>query len=315
VVEATNLPRSIFFHGGKSAGKNKASALATAAAAIFVETEWSAIEREIADVGFLRLAEASLLFSCVDSDLARLEIAYISAKLRVPVVDGGLGRQNYSHGRVTYFPGLPDQACYGCMLSAGKRRELLELWQATLRPCNPASEADAELVSTPTMAGIVGCIQAEIGLRCFFQAADGVPCPSRSIEIQIHPARRMDDFTVPVSADCPFHRGDEVLTPLPRADSTFAELLDSAGAEAVVLDWPVCVEAKCTDCGKAWSPMLRLAALRRRGSCPACGSRSFLELQTIRAIGPDSAWLRQTPSALQLPADHLFSLRPRGGTL
>jgi adenylyltransferase/sulfurtransferase len=316
VVEATNLPRSIFFHGGKNIGQNKASALAMAAAAVFAETEWRAIDREIADVGFQRLADARLLFSCVDSDLARLEIAYISTRLRVPVVDGGLGRQNYSHGRVTYFPGLPDQACYGCMLSARKRRELLELWQATLRPCNPDDEAaDTDLVSTPTMAGIIGCIQAEVGLRSLFQAADGVPSSSRSMEIQIHPARRMEDFAVPVSADCPFHRADQVLTALPRADATFEELLDGSGGDAVVLDWPICVEAKCMDCGKEWSPVLRLAALRRRGSCPACGSRSFLELKTLHAIGRDSAWLRQTPSGLQLPADHLYSVRPRGGTL
>ncbi len=178
VVEASNLPRSIFFCGRETAGQNKAAALVAAAGRMFPETQWTAIGTEIADVGFQKLADANLLFSCVDSDLARLEMAYISARLRVPMVDGGLGRQNYSHGRVTYFPATANQACYGCMLSPTKRRELLELWQSTLRPCAPESDAgDSELVSTPTMAGIIGCIQVEFGLRSFYEGGRTCVCP------------------------------------------------------------------------------------------------------------------------------------------
>jgi len=312
-VEATNLPRSIFFCGGKTIGQNKAHALAAAAAALFPDTQWAAINREIADVGFQCLADAKLLFSCVDSDLARLEIAYISSRLRIPVVDGGLGTRNYSHGRVTFFPGNLDHACYGCMLSPRKRRELLELWQATLRPCSLENgSAEMELGSTPTVAGVVGCVQVELGLRSYFDFKDGRSAAARSLEIQIHPARRMDEFSIPVSTDCPFHHCEGALIPLPRGNATFEELLDSAGAQAVVLDWPICVEARCMDCGREWPANLRLAALRRRGRCPACGSRNVLELQTIRTIGRESAWLRQTPSALQLPADHLYSVRGLG---
>jgi molybdopterin/thiamine biosynthesis adenylyltransferase len=312
VVETTNLPRSIFFWGEKAVGRNKASALAEAATGIFPQTCWAATQCEIADVGFQCLSDAALLFSCVDSDLARLEIAYISKKLRIPTADGGLGRQNYSHGRVTYFPGAANQACYGCMLSPTKRCELLELWQATLRPCGPGSEGiENELISTPTMAGIVGAIQVEVGLRSLFQAENGTPASSRSLEIQIHPARRMEDFAIPVSTDCPFHRDETYLTALPRPDATFEELLNTARADTVLLDWPICVEARCMDCEKLWSPMQRLAALRRRGGCPVCGARKILELETIRAIGRDSSWLKVTPSALQLPADHLYSVLRR----
>ncbi len=312
VVEATNLPRSIFFWGEKAIGRSKASCLADAAAGIFPETCWAAVPCEIADVGFQRLQDAALLFSCVDSDLARLEIAYISQKLQMPTADGGLGRQNYSHGRVTYFPGAPNQACYGCMLSPRRRRELLELWQATLHPCSlPDDDLENELISTPTMAGVVGGIQVEVGLRNLFQAKQGHSESSRSLDIQIHPARRMEDFAIPVSSDCPFHQQEMCLKTLPHPDATFAELLDAARADTVLLDWPICVEAKCMACGKLWSPMQRLAVLRRRGCCPVCGTRKTLEVQTIRAIGRDSSWLRATPSALQLPADHLYSVTRR----
>jgi molybdopterin/thiamine biosynthesis adenylyltransferase/DNA-directed RNA polymerase subunit RPC12/RpoP len=312
VVESSNLPRSIFFSGGKSIGQNKAHGLVVPARDLFPDTHWSAIGSEIADVGFRRLANASLLFSCVDSDLARLEIAYISSRLLIPVADAGLGTRNYSHGRMTYFPGTPEQACYSCMLTPTKRRELLELWEATLRPCTQGSgDADEEIGSTPTMAGIVGGIQVELGLRNHFEEKPGIPKQARSFEIQIHPARRIDEFVIPVSAECPFHHCEEQLYPMPRPDATFEELLDATAGEAVILDWPICVEARCSDCGRAWSPMLRLAALRRKGRCPACGSRQVLEMQTIRTVVRESPWLQQAASALQLPADHLYSVQRR----
>ena len=306
VVELSNLPRSIFFAGGDSVGQNKAHALVESAAVFFPDTDWTAIGSEIADIGFGRLTCASLLFSCVDSDLARIEIAYISGKLQIPVVDGGLDAGNFSHGRVTCFAGAPDCACYGCMLTPRKRRELLELWQATLRPCMPGTNAG--LGSTPTMAGIVGCVQAELGLRTLFEVKDGGRPSTRSYEIQIHPARRMEEFTIPICPDCPFHGEPERLCALPRENATLVDLLDDVEGETIVLDWPICVAARCSDCGKEWAPMLRLAALRRSGRCPACASSQVLELETIRTIGRDSPWLRCTPSALQLPADHLFTV-------
>jgi len=315
-VEASNLPRSVFFAVAKSVGRNKAEALAATAQDLFRDTQWAAIPSEIADVGFQRLAGVSLFFSCVDSDLARLEIAYISRKLRIPVIDGGLGNRNYSRGRVTYFPAGPDYACFGCMLAPKRRRELLERWQANLRPCYPESaDADPVLPSTPTMAAIVASLQVELGLRAFFDTQsdtikDRSSC-SRSFEIEIHPARRLEEFSIPVSADCPFHQCDEILSALPAQNSTFEELFNNAGGEAVVLDWPICVEARCTECGHQWPPMLRLAALRRRGRCPACGSSQVLELEIIYAIGRDSPWRQKPPAALQLPADHLYSVQRR----
>lgn len=308
VVDATNLPRSSFFAGGKSIGQNKARALAGRAEDLFPGTSWVPIGKEIADVGFQVLAKSNLFFSCVDSDLARLEIAYISRRLNVPVVDGGLSTQNFSHGRVTFFSGCLNQACYGCMLSARKRRELLELWQATLRPCAPG-DMNIEAGSTPTMAGIVASMQVEFGLRNFFEAAQGTPATSRSYEIQIHPQLRLETFLIPASADCSFHESTGELMAIPDQHSTFGDLLDSISDERLILDWPVCVEARCIDCGKQWQPMLRLAVLRRRGCCPECGSTHVLELQTVQTIGHDSPWLRSTPAALQLPADHLYTVQ------
>jgi molybdopterin-synthase adenylyltransferase len=310
MVEPSNLPRSIFFCRGNAIGRKKACVLAEAAAEMFPDTAWSAIEAEIADVGFQNLVGASLLFSCVDSDLARVEIAYISTKLQIPVCDAGLGRMNYSHGRVTFFPGAAGKACYACMLTPGKRRERLQWWHATLRPCGSGNSlAEADSVSTPTMAAIVGSLQVEFGLRGLFESEAGIAAACRSLEVDIHPTRWITEFTVPVSSDCPFHEFNESLHPLTSEDSTFEELLNSTSSDALMLDWPICTEAKCVACSWSWSPMQRLAALRRKAECPSCRSRQVIEQKIIRTIGRDSTWLHCPPSALQLPARHLYSVQ------
>jgi hypothetical protein len=227
------------------------------------------------------------------------------------MVDGGLGGQNHSHGRVTYFPGIARTACYGCMLSPRTRRELLELWRATLRPCSPeVGPGEGNLASTPTMAAIVGAIQVDFGLRNFFGIREGTPPKTTTLEVRLGPEHWMSEFTTPASDCCPFHKwGEQTLRPLPRPECTIDEFLNHTAAECLVLDWPICVEAECLVCRNRWSPMLRLAALRRRGSCPVCGSKSFLELQTIRDIARGSTWAGRRASALGLPLDHLHTLQ------
>jgi molybdopterin-synthase adenylyltransferase len=307
-VESNNLPRSIFFWGDKTIGQSKAAVVASAASSLFPDTRWTPLDREIADVGFQKISETNLLFSCVDSDAARLEIAYISMKLGVPVADAGLGQRNPSSGRVTYFPGQDERACFGCMLRPSKRREMLELWEATLRPCIASDSDAADLVSTPTMSGVIGCIQVDFGLRSLFENPSGGTLSSRSLELQIHPMRDLREFTIPVSAECPFHNLDKELHALPRPDSTFEELLDSTSANALTLDWPICAYAKCGKCGHEWAPMLRLAAFRRR-RCPSCKSQDLREQKIVRSIARGSHLLNLNPGALQLPGDHLYTLQ------
>src|ERR1035441_4583883 len=99
-VEPSNLTRSIFLRGA-APGSGKAVSVAASAAALFPDTRFIALAAEIADVGFGLVSEAHLLFGCVDSDLARLELAYVSTRLHRPVCDAGLGAPHYSHGRVS----------------------------------------------------------------------------------------------------------------------------------------------------------------------------------------------------------------------
>jgi adenylyltransferase/sulfurtransferase len=308
-VESSNLTRSVLFRNADYEGRNKAAALVDAATPLFPDTGYSAIEAEIADVGFGRFSKADILFSCVDSDLARLEIAYLATKLGIPVADAGLGAPNHAHGRVSWFPGKSG-ACFGCKLTPRKRRDLLTFWDATVRSCSEA-RVDVQRSSTPTMAAVIGSLQVEMGLRW---RLEGRSC-SVTFEMSLEGTPRSDYFRTPISGSCPFHeRAEELLVALPAPDSTLGDVLASVETPAgttvfLILDWPICSRARCLHCASEWAPMQRVARLRRRPVCPFCGSGSILEQESIRSISRNSPWARQAPSALGLPEDHRYTVR------
>jgi molybdopterin-synthase adenylyltransferase len=313
-AEPSDLSRSPLLRGTNAVGRNKAAVLADFARGLFPDTVITGIGKEIADVGFQELALADLLLGCVDSDLARLEIAYISTQLDVPVVDGGLGAPEYSRGRVSFFPGTL-AACFSCRLTQQRRRELLTIWEAASRPC--WLEADGldrpSYPSTPMMAAVVGALQVELGLRRLLETQQLGESSASTVEIVLDPFPRLDVFSMSVSQNCPFHgtgrAGCRVSAP---ASTIVRSLLDGMapgaagdGLAALVLDWPICTSALCAGCGHRWSPMMRLAALRRSGACPRCGSHRVIEEETLRAIEPGSQWAHRTLKDLGLPEAHL----------
>lgn len=321
VVDPTSLTRSVLFRCGQMIGRNKAEALAEAGHLLFPGSEIVAIPREIADVGFSDIASADIIFCCVDNDLARLEVAYTSTKLDLPVADAGLGTQNYSHGRVTYFAGK-SAACFGCRLTSQRRLELLTLWDAEAHSCGAEAfkPGERKFPSTPTMAAVVGAMQVELGLRSLIARQEGRAHKSVSVEISIEEAPHLERFQVPLSDACPFHdwNGALVGSPGPGAETTVGQLLEAAeDAEApqaaLVLDWPLCTAARCLDCGYSWQPMLRLALIRRKGVCPVCNSRRVADEQAVRTMEYGGPWASFTLTQLGLPERHLYSVQPTSG--
>src|SRR5262249_9336768 len=166
VVEKSNLSRSVFFRD-RDCGRPKALALVDALARAFPKTRWQSRQCEIADLGLGELANCHLLMSCVDSDIARLEIAWAGLAMNLPVVDAGLGAPNHWHGRVSFFAGLRS-ACFGCKLSPRRRQEILFMAHATAQSCWGAHQ-EQPVASISTMAAITGSLQVELGLRSFFE--------------------------------------------------------------------------------------------------------------------------------------------------
>lgn len=309
VIEPGNLNRSVFFRPD-DCGLPKAEMLCGSLTEVFPSTQWCFRNCEIADVGLLDLADANLLLSCVDNDLARLEIAWIGLRLNLPVSDAGLGGPNYWHGRVSFFAGQRS-ACFCCKLSPSRRRELLTAAQATGNSCW-ANTATPTLPSTPTMAAIFGALQVDFGLRCLFelQSCSAPEFDSRSLEIRLDNHAQLKRFTTPISRHCPLHAAAEQrLLPLPGPNATTRELLETENLEILDLDWPICTAAHCLACGEDWQPMKRVAFLRRHGRCPACGNRNILESENIICMDRNSAWADTPLVHLGLPANHLYTVR------
>jgi adenylyltransferase/sulfurtransferase len=227
-----------------------------------------------------------------------------------------LGAQNYYRGRATHFPGT-GAACYCCLLTRQRRRELLTLWESQVRPCwgNTEGPATQTYPSTPTMAAIVGAIQVELGLRRL-GGPENATAEAITVQISVETLPKLEVFRIPLSRTCPFHTPavSVVLVPGHASETTVEELLDLAAGGShnhavLVLDWPLCVRARCLGCGCVWTPMMRLAAFRRCGRCPRCGSRQNVEEESVRSVERHSKWAERTIAGLGLPENHLHSVR------
>jgi len=319
VVEPTNLIHSPYLLSNNVLSRFKAEILTKNLAAHFPDTSWEALPCEIADAGFQRLQGCALLFSCTDNTLARVETCYTAHRLQLPVVDAGLKGRAFWSGRVAWLPG-GSAACYLCQLGEARRAELLSLSLAASQSCSADIQDDQILPSTPTMASIVAGLQVDLGLRLALTIA-GSPVQACAWELSLPlPETTWHSFTIPRSADCPWHDPDDALldlVPLPM-DIVLNESLvqQSSGSDhlpqILELDWPLCVKARCNICRHLWSPMLRLATLRRHATCPACGSSRPHSTETLSRVAPGDPFASLTPRQLGFPSDHLFTLRRSG---
>src|ERR1044071_4258393 len=135
VIEEKNIAKSVLLREGVVAGQSKITCFLARLCSWFPETHWEGGAVEIADIEPEQFQEADILFSCVDTDLARAEIAALSAKYELPVCDAGLGGTSTRVGRVSWFPVIRTAACFACLLSSKRRAALLSLWESQVHAC------------------------------------------------------------------------------------------------------------------------------------------------------------------------------------
>jgi molybdopterin/thiamine biosynthesis adenylyltransferase len=317
-VEATNFTHSTYLRSTNAIGRPKAEVLAQNLSSHFPDTRWQSLSCEIADTGFQRLQGSAVVFSCTDNVLARVETCYAAHRLQLPMMDAGLKGHAFWSGRVAWLPGGLC-ACYLCQLSEARRAELLSLSLADSQSCSADLRDDQILPSTPTMASIVAGLQVDLGLRLALAKTEH-PIQACAWELSLPlPETNWRSFNIPRSVDCPWHGSDSdsdvsldlVKLPMDLAlTESLAQLQGDSGQQppSLELDWPLCVNARCDACQHLWSPMLRLASLRRRASCPVCGQSRLRPIETLSRISHGDLFARLTPRQLGLPSDHLFTL-------
>jgi molybdopterin-synthase adenylyltransferase len=291
-VQPSDLSRSVLFRHPGSLGRNKAEALAAALGPLFPDTSVRAFATEIADMNTVALGAASLWFSCVDSLVARLEIAHLSTLLRIPVIDGGLG-SDVSQGRVSWFP--LDGACFSCILPRSVRARLLSKWEAHASPCGRTDERTS-FPSTPSLAAYVAGAQVELGLRSFFEQRPG----SVTARLWTRPELRLEVVSNNVSELCPFH-WDRDFEMVAVSDSTqsVSRFLSARAADTgfdpyLLLPWPVCVRAECSACGGICEPLCRAGLVARHTVCRFCGCAAVRGIESVRAIPIQSPLARHS---------------------
>jgi len=296
LAELSNLTRSLFLRSAGALGRPKAQAVAEAAATLFPETEFTAHPREIADIGLQTLRGCDLLFGCLDSESARLELAYLATRADRPVVDGGLAAPGTGYGRISVFPSRRT-ACFGCGLRHSRRAELLQTFDAAPHGCSRRTDQAARS-STPTQAALISALQLDLAL----ELQDGQA--ARALEVDAR--RRTSIHRLPQARLCPFHDDPGLLVEPPSDISTFGEILALGQARELVLDFPVALDAACTCCGQKAPAPIR-AALAEKTPCAKCGEKSVRAGRVLRSITDEHAHLR--PADLGLPPRHLYTVK------
>jgi len=254
VLEEKNIARSVLLREGAVVGKSKVSCALDQLQSWFSQTQWSGAPVEIADVEPEQFLRAEVLFSCVDTDLARAEIAALAARHKLPVCDAGLGGVSTRMGRVSWFPGDRAAACFACLLPSKRRAELLTAWESDIHACWARKpQEEPAWTSTATMASIVAGLQVEITVSAGEKTTEAF-----SVHLDLDQAPLCRTIQHQRSADCPLH------------------------AEVSGVPFPICTLAECRTCGRKFSPNRRIAWLRRWGACPSCESRRLIIRESLR---------------------------------
>jgi adenylyltransferase/sulfurtransferase len=320
-VESSNLTRSVLFCTPNIADEiaahtPKAALISRRLVEINPDIRALPIVGEIADVGLGVLRRADIVFSCVDNEMARLELGWACWRLDRLLVDGGLGWINYSSGLVTVFPGGGAAPCYACRKGAERRRELLQELHGREDPCwrkEQHAAAGDGVSTTPVMSSVIAAMQVEFALRAWHQPHEG--SSGRACRIALHPIPTLESLVFEQSPTCPLHDPSSVMTSViecreARSDAwTPADVLQAAGHPEghVVLDWPITARARCRSCAHEWAPFVRRARFRR-AHCPACGAADVVETETLTAIASDSPWVSRTLTQLGLPGGQIYEV-------
>lgn len=294
LAEPSNLTRSLFLRSPDALGRNKAEAVAASARVLFPETAFEVHPVEIADLGLQHLAACDLLFGCLDSESARLELAYLAARIDRPVADAGLASPGAGYGRVSIFPSRKT-ACFGCGLRHSRRAELLQTFDAAPHGCT--SEADDPIrSSTPTQAALISALQLDLGMT--LRRAD------EASATEIGAGAERSRHTLPRAELCPFHEDPGPLIAPPSDDAKFGEIMEAAQADELQLDFPIALEARCDACEHPAQTPARAARIQKT-TCIACGRKAVRATRVLRTVDARHADLR--PADLGLPARHLYT--------
>ncbi|MCP4696643.1 MAG: ThiF family adenylyltransferase [Gammaproteobacteria bacterium] len=224
-------------------------------------------------IGLAELRDASLVMSCLDSRVARLQLAGRCNLVKAPYIDGGTHAWG---GEVRPYLEA-DGPCYGCSLSYETRSQSDIPWS-----CGDAAE---ELPQGATAASsvLIASWMSLLAVRFLMRLS----CAGENIKInaeqgQIQRVSRQRD------QNCPLHAPIETVTRIALSNqAAFADLRHTVGAVDTPLAWePVQEKLNCLQCGFSKTEW----ALAVQQFCPQCGAD--LHIHTTLELSHAPAELR-----------------------
>jgi molybdopterin/thiamine biosynthesis adenylyltransferase len=278
-IEMSNLSRSVLYRAPDS-GKDKVEVAARAVHDLNPNVTTTYQKGDITlDVGLGLLRRMNVVIGCLDNNQARLYINRACWKVGRSWIDAGIGQLN---GQVRVFvPGAG--ACYECSLSEAQYEEMRI-------PCNLLAsryESEGKIPTTPTIASIMGAVQAQEALKLLDPSRwEGRSLSGREFLFN-GTVGEASVVSLPVKENCFAHSSLDFgklveLKDTRATETTAAELLALARQHlkdeaVIVLNFELCVEMRCPNCHQS-TRMLRpeRKIYREELECDRCGRDRYL---------------------------------------
>jgi molybdopterin/thiamine biosynthesis adenylyltransferase len=158
-VEVANLSRSVFFRESDH-GRLKAEVICERLKDLNPDVKLRPLAGDLDEVlGLGVVRRADMIFSCLDSRLARRSLNRLCEKAGKPWVDGAM--ENLQGEVSGYVPG--QGACYECRLSEAARAALAEA--ASCRGIALRNLARGKVPTTSTMGSIIAALQVQEAVK------------------------------------------------------------------------------------------------------------------------------------------------------
>jgi len=310
-VEMANLTRSIFFRESDH-GRPKVTSLAERVREFNPDVEVITRHGNLEDqIGLGLLRRMDLVFSCLDSRLARRSLNRMCEQVGRSWVDGSM--EDLLGEVSAYQPGAT--ACYECTLTSVDIRNLS---QATSCRGIALERAKAGKVpTTSTMGSIVAALQVQEALKMHHGAARSLAGKRLIINCLLN---EFDTVALDRKENCMGHFRIGEVTEVPEftASSTTAlEILNRFRVETsavhayVNVGREIVTELRCVQCSTAERPLRTVRSIRESEAlCPTCGQLRVAE--TIHTITEEHELARVPLAELGVPELDVLEVRGEG---
>jgi len=307
-VEVANLSRSVFFRE-KDHGRAKTEAIAERLQELNPDVEILKLTGDLdSALGLGLIRRMDIVFSCLDSRLARRSVNRMCGKMSKPWVDGAM--EDLLGEVAVYVPGRGP--CYECTLSQAEKARIAEA--ASCRGIALRNLSLGKVPTTPTMGSIVAAIQVQEGIKIL----NGKPVNSLAGKRLVINCN-INDFYVTASErneECEGHEQFDTVAEVSEFTSSGTsarQVLERFKRESgedgfVELGREVVIEFRCPGCGGAevlGEPIRKVDEARQ--CCPQCGTTR--ELETTHVVTNKDSWSEWPLSRLGIPKLDVIEVR------